>query len=96
MILKLQDAGKLRQLISSSSGKKEDCVIQDEQDRAVAVVLPIERYESYQAYLRQREKDFAIFDVIDEKMKDYDPAFIESQVEQAVAEVKTEAKESRT
>ena len=86
MILKLQDAGKLRQLISSSSGKKEDCVIQDEQDRAVAVVLPIERYESYQAYLRQREKDFAIFDVIDEKMKDYDPDFIESQVEQAVAE----------
>ena len=96
MILKLQDAGKLRQLISSSSGKKEDCVIQDEQDRAVAVVLPIERYESYQAYLRQREKDFAIFDVIDEKMKGYDPDFIESQVEQAVAEVKTEAKESRT
>ena len=90
--MKLKDAGgKFRQLIASFQNKKEACVIQDEKDRPVAVVLPIERYESYQAYQRQRETDFAVFDRVDEKMKDYDPDFIDAQIEKAVNEVKAEA-----
>ena len=87
---------KLRRLIESFREKQEECVIQDEQERPVAVLLPIDRYESYQAYLRQREKDFAVFDRIDAKMKDYDPDFIEAQVEKAVAEVKTQGKPRKT
>ncbi len=91
--MKIKDAGsKFRRLIESFREKKEECVIQDEKDRPVAVVLPIERYESYQAYRRQRERDFAILDKVAEDFKDYDPDFIEGQIEKAVAEVKVEAK----
>ena len=87
-ILKLQDTdSKFRQLVESFREKKEECIVRDEQDQPVAVVLPIENYESYQAYQRERERDFAIFDEVDERMKDYDPDFIESQIEKAVEEV---------
>jgi len=87
---------KLRRLIESFREKQEECVIQDEQERPVAVVLPIDRYESYRAYLRQREEDFAVFDRIDAKMKGYDPDFIEAQIEKAVTEVKTKGKTPKT
>lgn len=96
IVLKLQDAGgKFRQLVESFREKKEECIVQDEQDRPVAVVLPIERYESYQAYRRQREKDFAALDDVAEDLKDFDPDFLEAQIEKAVAEVKAEANEKR-
>ena len=92
-VVNLKDTGnKLRRLIESFQEKKEACVIQDEQERPVAVVLPIERYESYQTYQRQREEDFAVFDIVDEKMKIYDPEFIEAHIETAVAEVKAQGK----
>lgn len=88
-VMKLQDvASKFSDLVESFRQKKDECIVQDEQDRPVAVVLPFERYENYQAYLNQRERDFAIFDEIDEKMKGYDPDFIEAQIEKAVEEVK--------
>ncbi|MCZ6634435.1 MAG: hypothetical protein O7G87_13605 [bacterium] len=58
-------------------------------------MLPIERYESYQAYLRQREADFAIFDKVDEDLKGYDPDFLDAQVEKAIGEVKAEAQKKR-
>lgn len=79
---------KFRDLVSSFREKNEECIIQDEQGRPVAAVLPFERYENYQAYLNQRERDFAIFDEIDEKMKGYSPDFIEAQITRAVEEVK--------
>ena len=95
-VLKWRDTGsRLRQLIDSFRVKKEECVIQDEQDRPVAVVLPIERYESYQACQQQREEDFAIY-IIDDKMKDYAPDFIDAQIEKAVAEVKTKVRTKRS
>ena len=51
--LKLKDAGsRFRQLVKSFRTKKEECIVQDERDRPVAVVLPIERYESYQVSYR--------------------------------------------
>ncbi len=55
-ILKLQDAGdKFREVIKSICETKEECIIQDEQGRPVAVILPYERYESFQIYQRQTE-----------------------------------------
>ncbi len=54
-------------------------------------MMPIERYESYQAYLKQKEKNFAILDTVAEDLKNYEPDFIERQIEKAVQEVKAEA-----
>ena len=91
--LELEDTGgKFRQVVESFREKQEACVIQDDEDRPVAVVLPIERYESYEAYRRRREENFAVLDRIAEKMQGYDPDYVESQIEKAVAEVKTEGK----
>lgn len=96
-VLSLEEADrKLRRLIESFREKQEECVIQDEQERPVAVVLPIERYESYRANLRQREEDFTIFDRIDAKMKGHDPDFIELQIEKAVDESETRAEPQKT
>lgn len=95
-ILKLKDASApWRKLIASLRTKPQEGIVKDEKDQIVAVVLPIERYESYQAYLRQREEDFAVLDEVDKDLKDYDPDFIEAQIEKAVAEVKAESKEKR-
>jgi len=91
-VLSLEKADrKLRRLIESFREQQEECVIQDEQERPVAVVLPIDRYESYRAYLRQRKEDFTVFDRIDVKMKGHGPDFIEVQIEKAVAEAKAKA-----
>lgn len=88
-ILKLKDAGKLRQVVESFRENREDCVLQDEEGRPVAAVVPIELYQLYQ---QEWEAGFAVIDRIQEKMKDYDPDFIESQIAKAVAEVKAESK----
>ena len=94
--IKLKDAGsKFQRLIESFQESKEECVIRDDKDRPVAVVLPIERYKSYRSYLRQRERDFAILDEVAGDLKDCDPDFIEGQIEKAVTEVKAEAKEKQ-
>jgi PHD/YefM family antitoxin component YafN of YafNO toxin-antitoxin module len=92
--MNIEDVGsKFSQLVQSLRSSKEACEVTDEAGQTVAVVLPVERYESYQTYQRQREKDFAVLDKIDEDLKDYDPGFIESQIEKAVDEVKAEAKQ---
>jgi hypothetical protein len=92
-ILNLKDGGsKLRQIVQSLRASKEECEVQNEEGQTVAVVLPMERYKSYQTYLRQREADFAVLDEIAEDLKDYDPDFIERQIDKAVAEVKAQAK----
>jgi len=88
--LKLKDAGsKLRQVVESFREKREDCVLQDEEGRSVAAVVPIELYQLYQ---QEWEQSFAVVDRIREKMKDFDSDFIEAQIAKAVAEVKAEAK----
>ncbi|OGG43966.1 MAG: hypothetical protein A3F84_13025 [Candidatus Handelsmanbacteria bacterium RIFCSPLOWO2_12_FULL_64_10] len=95
-VLKLKDAAKkFRELVASLGTKKEECIVQDEQDRPVAVVLPFERYEFYQASQRRRERNFAVLDRIAKKMEGCDPADIESQVEKAVSEMKAEVKRRR-
>ena len=87
--IKIQDADStFRQVVQSLRDKKEECVIQDEADRPVAVVLPIERYESYQAYRREREADFAVFDEVAEAFKDVNPEELQARIDQAVDEVK--------
>lgn len=77
---------KIRQLANAFKKETDEYVIQDDQNQPIAVVLPLERYASYQDYLRQREKDFAIFDTIDKKMSAYDPDFIDNQIEKAMAD----------
>lgn len=95
-ILKLKDASApWRKLITALRTEPQEGIVKDEKDQTVAVVLPVERYESYQAYLRQREEDFAVLDGIDEDLKGYDPDFIEAQIEKALVEVKAESKEKR-
>lgn len=79
-ILKLQDTdGQFRQVVESVRQKKEECVVQDEQGRSVAAVVPIELYRLYQ---QEWEKGFAAVDRIREKMKGYDPAQVEAQIKE--------------
>ena len=90
-MIQLQNSDEaLRRMVEMCRNQNEECVIQDNQNRPVAVMMPIERYESYQAYLKQ--KNFAILDTVAEDLKNYEPDFIESQIEKAVQEVKAEAK----
>ena len=92
-MIQLQNSDEaLRRMVETCRNKNEECVIQDNQNRPVAVMMPIERYESYQAYLKQRQKNFAILDTVAEDLKNYEPDLIESQIEKAVHEVKSEAK----
>lgn len=92
-LVQLQNSDKsLRRMVETCRNQNEECVIQDNQNQPVAVMMPIERYESYQAYLKQKEKNFAILDTVAEDLKNYEPDFIENQIEKAVHEVKTEAK----
>ena len=92
-MIQLQNSDKtLRRMVETCRNQNEECVIQDNQNRPVAVMMPIERYESYQAYLKQKEKNFAILDTVAEDLKNYEPDFIESQIEKAVQEVKADAK----
>ena len=91
-MIQLQNSDEtLRRMVETCRNQNEECVIQDNQNRPVAVMMPIERYESYQAYLKQREKNFAILDTVAEDLKNYEPDFIERQTEKAVQEVKAEA-----
>lgn len=92
-MIQLQNSDKaLRRMVETCRNQNEECVIQDNQNRPVAVMMPIERYKSYQAYLKQKEKNFAILDTVAEDLKNYEPDFIESQIEKAVKEVKAKAK----
>ena len=92
-MIQLQNSDEsLRRMVETCRNQNEECVIQDNQNQPVAVMMPIERYESYQAYLEQKEKNFAILDTVAEDLKNYEPDFIENQIEKAVHEVKTEAK----
>ena len=84
-MIQLQNSDKtLRRMVETCRNQNEECVIQDNQNRPVAVMMPIERYESYQAYLKQKKKNFAILDTVAEDLKNYEPDFIESQIEKAV------------
>ena len=92
-MIQLQNSDKsLRRMVETCRNQNEECVIQDNQNRPVAVMMPIERYESYQAYLKQKKKNFAILDTVAEDLKHYEPDFIERQIEKAVQEVKADAK----
>lgn len=94
--INLKDAGsKLRNLVQSLRSANEECEVKDDTGQTVAVVLPAERYESYQAYQRQREADFAVFDEIDEAFKDIDPEELQARIDQAAEEVKAEANAKR-
>lgn len=91
-MIQLQNSDEtLRRMVETCRNQNEECVIQDNQNRPVAVMMPIERYESYQAYLKQKEKNFAILDTVAEDLKNDKPDFIERQIENAVQEVKAEA-----
>lgn len=91
--VKLRDTDqKVRDFFNARRSSGEEAVVQDENDETVAVVLPRDRYASYQIYLRQREEDFAIFDEIDEKLKGYDPDQLQAAIDQAVEEVKAKSR----
>ena len=88
-MIQLQNSDEtLRRMVETCRNQNEECVIQDNQNRPVAVMMPIESYESSQAYLKQKEKNFAILDTVAEDLKNYEPDFIERQIEKAVHEVK--------
>ncbi len=92
-MIQLQNSDEaLRRMVETCRNQNEECVIQDNQNRPVAVMMPIERYESYRAYLKQKEKNFAILDTVAEDLKNYEPDFIERQIEKAVQKVKADAK----
>ncbi len=94
--INLKDAGsELRNLVQSIRSANEECEVKDDVGQTVAVVLPAERYESYQAYQRRRDANFAVLDRFAEKTKGYDPDFIEAQIEKAVEEVKAKSRAKR-
>lgn len=85
-VLKLKDAGKRwQEAIDTLRQKPQEGVVRDEQDQPVAVVLPMELYENLQ---RERKADFAIFDEVDEALKNYSPEELQARIDQAVEEVK--------
>ena len=91
-MIQLQNSDEtLRRMVETCRNQNEECVIQDNQNRPVAVMMPIERYESYQAYLKQKEKNFAILDTVAEDLKNCEPDFIERQIEKAVYKMKAQA-----
>ena len=93
-ILKLKDTDNtFRRLVESSRQNGEECFVQDERGDSVAVVLPMELYRLYQ---QEWEEDFADVDRVREKMKHYDPEFVEGQIAKAIAEVKAESDASNT
>ena len=95
-ILKLKDASSTwRKFITALRTQPQEGIVQDEKEQPIAYVLPAERYESYQAYLRQRGEDFAIFDEIAEQMKAFDPDEIQARIDQAVEEVKAKSRTER-
>lgn len=53
--------------------------------KPMAVVIPLEEYESYR---KQRESDFSIFDEIREQNKGFSAAEIEKDVQEAVDAVR--------
>ena len=85
-ILKLKDASApWRKLIETFRDKPQEGVVQDEDNQAVAVVLPMKLYQLYQ---QERAKDFSVLHDIAEDLKDYSPEEIEARIQQAVAESK--------
>ncbi len=90
-MIQLQNSDEaLRRMVETCRNQNEECVIQDNQNRPVAVMMPIERYESYQAYLKQKGKNFAILDTVAEDLKNYEPDFIESQIESSNIDTQTQ------
>ena len=95
-ILKLQDASEAwRKLIETFRDQPQEGIVQDENNRVVAAVVPAGQYASYQAYLQQREKDFAVLDEVAEDLKQYDPEEIQARIDQAVEEVKAKSRPQR-
>ena len=88
-ILRLKDAGTpWRKLIETFRDKPQEGVVQDEDNRAVAVILPMELYQLYQ---QERAKDFAVFRDVREDLKAYSDEELQERIDQAEAEVKAES-----
>ena len=97
-ILSLSDAGSAWQkTIEALRKEPQEGIVRDEQNRTIAIVLPVADYEGYNRYLRlhSAEEDDSVFDEVAETMKGFDPGFIEDQIEQAVAAMKAEARAQR-
>jgi len=62
-----------------------DEVILKRSGRSMAVMVPITVYEQFK---RQRERDFGIFDEIQQRNRDVDPRQLEADVAQAIHEVR--------
>ena len=89
-ILKLKDAGSTWQrLIGVLRRDAEKAVIEDDDNRPVAVVVPLDLYQRYET---EREQDFAVFAEVREALKDYDPKELQTRIDQAVGEVKAKSR----
>lgn len=87
-ILKLKDASSSWQrLIGVLRRGPEKAIIEDDDNRPVAVVVPVDLFQRYET---ERERDFAVFAEVREALKDYDPVELQARVDQAVEEVKAQ------
>ena len=92
-ILKLKDASApWRKLIDAFRETPQEGIVQNEDNQAVAVVLPMEVYQLYQG---EWERDFAVVDRIREKMKGFDPDEVQANIDKAVEEVKAKSRPTR-
>ena len=58
---------------------RNDHVVIKRRDKPMAVLIPVEAYQAWQA---EREEDFKVFDEIRERNKGVDPAEVERDVEE--------------
>ena len=89
-ILKLKDAGNdWQRLINGLQQNAEKGLIEDEKNRTVAVIIPLDLYQRFET---EWEKDFAVFSEVREALKDYDPEELQARIDQAVEEVKAKSR----
>ena len=80
--LKLKDTDRpIRDFFKAYRTINEECVIQDDDNQPLAVVLPMDLYRLYQ---EEWEKDFAVVDRIREKTKGFKPEAIQARIDQAL------------
>lgn len=89
-MLKIIGANKVRQeldkLLEAISANSDHFIIR-RRGRLIAVLIPISVYE---AYRKQHEEDFRVFDEIWERNKRFSPQEVERDVARALAAVRRE------
>lgn len=64
---------------------KQDHFVIKRGERPMAVIMPLQEYE---AYRRQREEDFKVFDEIRDQTNEFTPEEVERDIQEAIGAVR--------